>query len=65
MYNCSSSNRIPSNISEIKKRLNKFNIRIIEDAAAIGGSITLNNKIRKIGNPIGDLVCFSFHQEKY
>ena len=56
---------IPSNISEIKKRLNKFNIRIIEDAAcAIGSSITLNNKIRKIGNPIGDLVCFSFHPRK-
>jgi perosamine synthetase len=56
---------IPSNIYEIKKRVSKFNIRIIEDAAcAIGSSISTNNKIQKIGNPVGDFVCFSFHPRK-
>ena len=38
---------------------------VIEDAAcAIGSEIRLEGKWRKIGSPIGDVVCFSFHPRK-
>ena len=38
---------------------------VIEDAAcAIGSEIRLDGAWRKIGRPIGDVVCFSFHPRK-
>ena len=38
---------------------------VIEDAAcAIGSEIRLNGEWQKIGRPVGDIVCFSFHPRK-
>ena len=38
---------------------------VIEDAAcAIGSEIRLDGAWQKIGKPVGDIVCFSFHPRK-
>ncbi len=43
----------------------KYGIPVIEDAACgIGSEILVQSKWRKIGEPQGDIVCFSFHPRK-
>lgn len=53
---------IPANVKSVKQILKNYKIAIIEDAACAIGSIYDKNKY--IGNPIGDVVCFSFHPRK-
>jgi len=56
---------MPCEINKIAEVSKKFNIPVIEDAAcAIGSEILQGERWVKVGKPIGDIVCFSFHPRK-
>jgi perosamine synthetase len=56
---------IPCDIVAINKIAKNNHIPLIEDAAcAIGSEILINGEYQKIGNPHGDIACFSFHPRK-
>lgn len=55
----------PCNLIALKEIANAANIPLIEDAAcAIGSEIKIDEKWQKIGKPVGDIACFSFHPRK-
>jgi dTDP-4-amino-4,6-dideoxygalactose transaminase len=56
---------MPSDLKNIIKIGNEYQLPVIEDAAcAIGSEIVWNGKQEKIGKPHGDIACFSFHPRK-
>ncbi|MBF0360126.1 MAG: DegT/DnrJ/EryC1/StrS family aminotransferase [Oligoflexia bacterium] len=56
---------MPADMEEIMKIANEFNLPVVEDAACASGSeIFWEGKWQKIGYPIGDIACFSFHPRK-
>jgi dTDP-4-amino-4,6-dideoxygalactose transaminase len=56
---------MPCDLKSVVEIARKHDLRVIEDAAcAIGSEISINGKWQKIGRPIGDIVCFSFHPRK-
>lgn len=50
----------PANMDEIKKTANKYNLKVIEDAACALGT---KFKDKRVGT-FGDVGCFSFHPRK-
>ena len=56
---------MPCDLNGILNLARKFNIPVVEDAAcAIGSEININGPWEKIGKPLGDIACFSFHPRK-
>jgi dTDP-4-amino-4,6-dideoxygalactose transaminase len=56
---------MPCDMVEIIKIGDRYKIPVIEDAAcAIGSETNWKNKWVKIGIPLGQIVCFSFHPRK-
>lgn len=56
---------MPCRIVEIAEIARRYGLKLVEDAAcAIGSEIRTGNQWTRIGNPIGDAVCFSFHPRK-
>ncbi len=56
---------MPCDMKSVMDIARKHDLRVVEDAAcAIGSEISINGQWQKIGRPIGDIVCFSFHPRK-
>jgi len=56
---------LPADLSAILAIADHFNTPVIEDAAcAIGSEIRIGDDWEKIGQPHGDVACFSFHPRK-
>jgi dTDP-4-amino-4,6-dideoxygalactose transaminase len=56
---------MPCDMKAITNSAQKYGLKVIEDAAcAIGSEILWNGSWEKIGNPHGDVACFSFHPRK-
>lgn len=56
---------IPADMKRILAIAKRLELPVIEDAAcAIGSEIHFDGRWRKIGNPLGEAVCFSFHPRK-
>lgn len=56
---------MPCDLETILKVAKKRHLPVLEDAAcAIGSEIYYNGKWEKIGQPHGDIACFSFHPRK-
>ncbi len=56
---------MPCDMTSVMEIARKHDLRVVEDAAcAIGSEISINGQWQKIGRPIGDIVCFSFHPRK-
>lgn len=56
---------MPCDMKSLMEVARKHDLRVVEDAAcAIGSEISINGQWQKIGKPIGDIVCFSFHPRK-
>ena len=56
---------MPSDLRAILKIARERSLRVVEDAAcAIGSEILWDGKWEKIGRPLGDVACFSFHPRK-
>lgn len=56
---------MPCDMTSVMEIARKHDLRVVEDAAcAIGSEISINGRWQKIGRPIGDIVCFSFHPRK-
>jgi len=56
---------MPCDISSIMEIARRRGLPVIEDAACAAGSeISWQGRFRKIGSPIGDIACFSFHPRK-
>lgn len=56
---------MPADMNAIMPIAKQAGLPVIEDAAcAIGSEIQYEGKWQRIGKPIGDVVCFSFHPRK-
>ncbi|MCJ2188104.1 DegT/DnrJ/EryC1/StrS family aminotransferase [Novosphingobium beihaiensis] len=56
---------MPCDLPQIAGIARKHGLRLVEDAACASGSeIRVEGAWRKIGNPIADAACFSFHPRK-
>lgn len=56
---------MPCDMAAVMAVARAHGLPVVEDAAcAIGSQIRLDGQWRKIGRPIGDVVCFSFHPRK-
>lgn len=56
---------MPCDLSNICAIARKYGLRVVEDAACASGSeISVDGCWRMIGDPIGDVACFSFHPRK-
>lgn len=56
---------MPCDLPAIAKVARQHGLRLIEDAACASGSeINMDGTWRRIGDPIGDVACFSFHPRK-
>ncbi len=56
---------MPCDLAEISRIAREHNLKLVEDAAcAIGSEILHNGNWEKIGQPHGDVACFSFHPRK-
>ncbi|RXR30404.1 DegT/DnrJ/EryC1/StrS family aminotransferase [Sphingobium fluviale] len=56
---------MPCDLPSICAIARKHGLRVVEDAACASGSeISVDGCWRKIGDPIGDVACFSFHPRK-
>ena len=56
---------MPCDLPAIAAIARKHGLRLVEDAACASGSeILIDGKWQRIGNPIGDVACFSFHPRK-
>ena len=56
---------MPCNVPAILEIAKGFGVPVIEDAAcAIGSEILTGGAWQRIGRPLGDVVCFSFHPRK-
>lgn len=56
---------MPCDVAAIVRIARANNLPVIEDAAcAIGSQVQIDGQWHKIGRPLGDIVCFSFHPRK-
>jgi len=56
---------MPCDMSSIIEIARRHNLVVVEDAAcAIGSEILWQGEWERIGKPLGDLACFSFHPRK-
>jgi dTDP-4-amino-4,6-dideoxygalactose transaminase len=56
---------MPCDLSAIARIAKAHGLRLVEDAAcASGAEILIDGIWQKIGNPVGDVACFSFHPRK-
>jgi perosamine synthetase len=56
---------MPADMNAIMPIAKQFGLPVVEDAAcAIGSEIQYSGQWQRVGNPIGDVVCFSFHPRK-
>lgn len=56
---------LPCDLTSLRKIADDKKLFLIEDAAcAIGSEYRLDGKWIRVGNPVGDAVCFSFHPRK-
>lgn len=56
---------MPCDLPNICAIARKHGLRVVEDAACASGSeFSVDGCWRKIGDPIGDVACFSFHPRK-
>jgi dTDP-4-amino-4,6-dideoxygalactose transaminase len=56
---------MPCDLAAILAVARAHDLPVIEDAAcAIGSEIRIDGAWQKIGKPVGDIVCFSFHPRK-
>ena len=56
---------MPCDMTALMAIARKHGIPVIEDAAcAVGSEIRIDSEWHKIGRPVGDIVCFSFHPRK-
>jgi dTDP-4-amino-4,6-dideoxygalactose transaminase len=56
---------MPCDLSAIAGIAKAHGLRLVEDAACASGSeILIDGVWQKIGNPVGDVACFSFHPRK-
>ena len=56
---------MPCDMRAIMKIAAQHGLPVIEDAAcALGSEIKMQDKFERIGAPIGDIACFSFHPRK-
>lgn len=56
---------MPCDMESILVVAKKHGLRVVEDAAcAIGSEICFRGEWRRIGRPMGDIVCFSLHPRK-
>ena len=56
---------MPADMDRIMAIAEKYHLPVVEDAAcAIGSQIYFRGQWRRIGSPIGDISCFSFHPRK-
>lgn len=56
---------MPCDLAALAEVARRHGLPVIEDAAcAIGSEIRLDGGWQKIGRPVGDVVCFSFHPRK-
>ncbi len=56
---------MPCHIAEIAEIARRHDLKLIEDAAcAVGSELLRGNHWNRIGQPIGDAACFSFHPRK-
>ena len=56
---------LPCDMKSIISLAREHNLSVLEDAAcAIGSEICIDGQWQKIGQPIGDIACFSFHPRK-
>ena len=56
---------MPCDMKSVMEIARRHDLRVVEDAAcAIGSEISINGQWQKIGRPMGDIVCFSFHPRK-
>jgi perosamine synthetase len=56
---------MPCDVKSIMEVARRHNLPVIEDAAcAIGSEIRIDGQWQKIGRPLGDVACFSFHPRK-
>jgi dTDP-4-amino-4,6-dideoxygalactose transaminase len=56
---------MPCDMKSIMEVARRHDLPVIEDAAcAIGSEICMDGQWQKIGRPIGDVACFSFHPRK-
>ncbi|SMF97667.1 dTDP-4-amino-4,6-dideoxygalactose transaminase [Methylomagnum ishizawai] len=56
---------MPCDLPRIVKIAARYGLRVVEDAACgIGSEIRINGRWDKIGQPHGDIACFSFHPRK-
>jgi len=56
---------MPCDMTSIMEVARRHGLPVIEDAAcAIGSEICIDGQWQKIGRPVGDVACFSFHPRK-
>jgi dTDP-4-amino-4,6-dideoxygalactose transaminase len=56
---------MPADMAAIMAVARRHDVRVVEDAACAAGSeIFIDGDWQKIGAPIGDVACFSFHPRK-
>jgi perosamine synthetase len=56
---------MPCDMKSIMEVARRHDLPVIEDAAcAIGSEICIDGQWQKIGRPLGDVACFSFHPRK-
>jgi len=56
---------MPCDMDSIMKTARRYCLPVVEDAAcAIGSETLIDGKWERIGKPLGDVACFSFHPRK-
>jgi dTDP-4-amino-4,6-dideoxygalactose transaminase len=56
---------MPCDLKQIVEVASRRKLKVVEDAAcAIGSEVRVNDKWQRIGRPLGDVACFSFHPRK-
>jgi perosamine synthetase len=56
---------MPCDMKSIMEVARRHHLPVIEDAAcAIGSEVLIDGQWQKIGRPLGDVACFSFHPRK-
>ncbi|MEW5855162.1 MAG: DegT/DnrJ/EryC1/StrS family aminotransferase [Myxococcota bacterium] len=56
---------MPADLTALLKVARARNVPVVEDAAcAVGSELVVDGAWQRVGKPLGDVVCFSFHPRK-